>query len=372
MKNKYKFLLFIGLTTSFALIIGKFNILPQYQSNQIMIRNELSNIQKSKSITKTHLSKIDAESYRINQNINQEFQDDHFKHALKKNTQIATHDIHDIAQYNSTNLQNQGNYNLIGGILENNKPISLNNNINELSLANSNESNVSSNNQSNNLMYISEFNKNQITSCQISGGDLFNCKAAVTNILEPEALLTIENRLYISTMSGSIMVCNIDNLGNISNCNNNNANVNFPAHIAYNNGILYVTNFGFSAFSSCNLDSSGNIDQCNSASNVNIATFTNKVYNSFVYQLTNESSIKQTVISKCISGNNSGCQLENNNLFPEVFDFTFNSGYIYIIEENQTNYIVSCNLNTSGDFTDCQIVDNNLQMPTGITRFVIN
>lgn len=221
------------------------------------------------------------------------------------------------------------------------------------------------------MIYIGDYLKNQIISCNITNGVFFNCKAAlVSNLNGPEGILIVNNKLYVANMNNnSITSCVLDNSGNITNCNNNPINIGvqqYPIYLVYFGQRIHTANGALNELAICALDFS----QCSQSSikNNSLLTLYTQQYNSYSYLLGyDESATKNVLVTKCVNGNMS-CKFERNPLISNVSFFVLNSGYIYLDDYNK-NTIVGCNLGANGDFFNCQIVSNSMAAPTGLALY---
>lgn len=347
-------------------------------------------VKSSYSADRTFLKREVHKAFMFSENIGSSGKNIFFKNKLPENTPNADKLIQKnmiLEQSNSKNIQNltkSGNSIFSGGDTSHVDDLKLN-------FTPPNANSVSSSENNNSIIYISNSGNNQLISCNVnqtsydpSSGNgtnytgqvptsMSNCKIINNlNLNSPQNLAVNNNMLYIinGPFGGQSFIssCSLDGNGNIKTCLNLNLPVANSSYITVNSSSqIIVSAFptqGLSAMSSCAANSSGYVVICSTNAAINADLIPPITVNGYSYKY----DIFKSTIYKCV-GNS--CQLITNPLIKRPLSLLVSRDIAYI--GTQANTLVGCGVDqNSGNFFDCTTLVTGLNSPLGITKFDVN
>lgn len=232
------------------------------------------------------------------------------------------------------------------------------------------------NSESKPVLFISDYDNNQVDSCIMRLDGTFNCKVALTGLYGPENIVIIQSKLYITNLNNSnISVCDIGNNGQIYSCNSITVAIKSPVNFFYANSELFISDMMVKSTETCQIDASGNIISCNKSTGILPELFKTVNYNEYSYS-TNWSA---NAINQCINMYSTACNKITDPTIVGPLTIKIFSGYAYIANCSLSttsascgnHNVIQCKVQQNGNFTSCQILSDDIKFPVGIAQFTV-
>lgn len=217
------------------------------------------------------------------------------------------------------------------------------------------------------IIYISEYDNNDVIACNIKSNVFTRCHAVVTDLNGPENILVYNNKLYILDFNvPAITFCDLNHFGEASNCHKEAIPLEYPVYILANNRQLYVSDMGEHNVIGCNLNYNGDLLSCYNKANVSKDQFEMVYFKNYSYRVNNLANL----IDRCAT-NKAECSVIKDSVINGPLTLSIANGYAFISNYN-TNSVSMCNIEQDGSFTSCRVGVSGLNFPIGIAVNIIN
>lgn len=225
-------------------------------------------------------------------------------------------------------------------------------------------------------IYISEFAGNDVVRCRLEQGNVSNCKVALSNITGPQDMVIVGNKFYLVTYNPqSVISCDLVLGGDIESCTQTALPSKSLAYIMYTNNRLNITSMDLKNAVQCNLDYNFLVQNCFLIPPIispDLADSPNRLFNTagyLGYTYFTLYNLKQgtLVVSKC-TGNVCSILHDPHLSGPNSIKILNNMAYL---TDGDTDSLVFCMIEPSGDFAPCKVLRSGLKIPVAIAFYFI-